>query len=202
MLKQIIFDLNDTLVRGLTGVEEELSLQVDTPKDKILECLRDDKMLGFLLGETSEDEFLGYVIRKNSWGIDLNELKRMVRRNFDYVIDGMDELVKELSSHYDLVLLSDQGKEWAEYVEEHHAFIRLIPHRFYSCDYGIRKTGKEIFELVLKRLGCGNQECLFIDDRERFLKMAEAVGIPSIEFKNVMQLRDELDKHGVLCVKE
>ncbi len=199
MVKYIIFDLNDTLVRGLTGVEVELATRVHTCQDKILECLRDDKMLGFLLGATSEDEFLGYVIGKNSWHIELAELKRIIRRNFDVVVDGMDRLVQELALQYDLVLLSDQGKEWAEYVEAHHEFIKLLGRRFYSCDLGIRKTGKEIFELVLQRLGCRNTECLFIDDRERFTKVAEEVGIPSIQFRNVNQLRAELRKREIPC---
>ena len=40
MVKCIIFDLADTLVRGLTGIENELVNYIPLQKDQILSCFR------------------------------------------------------------------------------------------------------------------------------------------------------------------
>jgi FMN phosphatase YigB (HAD superfamily) len=60
---------------------------------------------------------------------------------------------------------------------------------------GTREGG--IYELTLSRLGMESHECLFIDDNSNCLMAAEAVGIKTILFENVAQLKVELLKRGV-----
>lgn len=198
----LIFDLNDTLVRGLSGVEETLTGMVGTKKDDILSCLRDDEMLPFLLGQSSKDAYLRAIITKHSWDLELAVLKSVVRKNFDRVISGMDVLVQDLSRVYPLFLLSDQGREWAEYVEERHAFIRLFRQKFYSFAMGRRKTEIDTYRSVLDLIGYAAERCLFIDDRERFVRQAEAAGMQAIVFHDSGQLREELRRKGINAVGE
>jgi hypothetical protein len=58
MIQCIIFDLADTLIRGLTGIEELLAEKyLSTPKEQILACFRGEEMGEFLIGNRSETEY-------------------------------------------------------------------------------------------------------------------------------------------------
>jgi epoxide hydrolase-like predicted phosphatase len=74
----------------------------------------------------------------------------------------------------------------------------------FSFEVGLRKPDLPdstrdggIYELTLKRLRLVPGECLFIDDNSNCLMAAEAIGIKTILFENVAQLKVELLKSGV-----
>ncbi|MBN2352195.1 MAG: HAD hydrolase-like protein [Spirochaetales bacterium] len=199
MIKYVIFDLADTLVRGLTGIGEGLSDNcAPTPKDHIVDCLRGEEMTDFLLGRTTEDDYLGSLIRKYHWSIDLDSLKKTIRRHFDEAIPGMAELVRQLSGKYSLVLLSNHGREWVEYIEKKHRFLDLIRRRFYSFDLKCLKNTPEIFLRVLAALNAEPTECMFIDDRETVTQTAR--GLDAIRFTDAETLKDELRRRGIRLV--
>ncbi len=202
MIRCLIFDLNDTLVRGLTGVEEALAPILGIDKAEILPALRSDEMLPFLLGETSEDEYLRTVITAHAWPIDLDLLKRLIRANFAHAVPGADELARHLSGRYELALLSDDGREWAAYKEAAHGFLALFARKFYSFDLTSRKNDPRTFRTVLEALGRAPGECLFIDDRQRFLDAALGAGLTGIRFEGSPSLRGRLAEFGVEVLAE
>lgn len=197
MIRCLIFDLNDTLVRGLTGVEEALAPVLGIEKAEILPALRSDEMLPFLLGEAGEDEYLRAAIAAHAWRIDLDLLKRLIRANFAHAVPGAAALVRHLSGRYELALLSDDGREWAAYKEATHAFLALFARKFYSFDLKSRKTDPRTFRTVLEALGRGPEECLFIDDRQRFLDAAQEAGLAGIRFEDSPSLRERLSEIGI-----
>lgn len=197
MIRCLIFDLNETLVRGLTGVEEALAPILGIDKADILPALRCDGMLPFLLGETSEEDYLRAVIAARAWRIDPDLLKRLVRANFDHAVPGAAELVRHLSGRYELAIHSDEGREWAAYKETAHGFLALFPRKFYSFDLKSRKTDPRTFRTVLEALGRGPDECLFIDDRQRFLDAAREAGLAGIRFEGSPSLRERLAEYGI-----
>ncbi|HKZ45146.1 MAG TPA: HAD family phosphatase [archaeon] len=66
-----------------------------------------------------------------------------------------------------------------------------------SCDVGMMKPDREMYELVLKKLGVAAEECVFIDDNSNNVEGAEKVGMKAILFKDAKQLEDDLRKCGV-----
>jgi putative hydrolase of the HAD superfamily len=70
---------------------------------------------------------------------------------------------------------------------------------FSSCYLGVRKPGAEIYNLALKIAQRAPQECIFIDDRSLNLECAREMGINTIQYKNVGQLKAELARYGVLA---
>lgn len=55
-----------------------------------------------------------------------------------------------------------------------------------------RKTNKDFFEHFLKETSLKAKECIFIDDREKNVKLARQVGIYSILFKDYQDLNKKL----------
>jgi len=68
---------------------------------------------------------------------------------------------------------------------------------FSSCYLGLRKPGAEIFYRALQITQRKPQECIFIDDRGLNLECAQEMGMHTIQFHSVGQLRDELARLGV-----
>ena len=62
----------------------------------------------------------------------------------------------------------------------------------FSCKEGVRKPEKKIFELTLKKLGVHAPEAVFIDDKKENVKSAEKIGLKTVLFKNILQLKKEL----------
>lgn len=67
----------------------------------------------------------------------------------------------------------------------------------FSCVEGIAKPEREIYEIVLNRLGSKAQETVFVDDRIDYVQGAKEAGLRAVLFENIEQLKQELDQLGV-----
>jgi putative hydrolase of the HAD superfamily len=68
---------------------------------------------------------------------------------------------------------------------------------FSSCYLGVRKPGAEIYDLALKIAQRAPEECIFVDDRALNLECARELGIRTIHYQGLSQLKTELGRHGV-----
>lgn len=68
---------------------------------------------------------------------------------------------------------------------------------FSSCYLGVRKPDAGIYKLALKITQREPAECILIDDRGLNLECARELGMNTIQYKNLAQLRDELARFGV-----
>ena len=98
------------------------------------------------------------------------------------VIAPTEELIHDLkAAGYRLYVLSNMSKEFI-------AFLRKVPvYRYFdgevvSCEEGVCKPEKEIYELLLSRYDLDPQETIFIDDRKENVEAAEQVGITGFHF--------------------
>jgi putative hydrolase of the HAD superfamily len=64
----------------------------------------------------------------------------------------------------------------------------------FSCLEGIMKPERKIYEITLARLGTTAPQTLFIDDKQEYIDGAKQVGLKTILFKNIDQLKKELTK--------
>ena len=119
------------------------------------------------------------------------------------------ELLTELrTAGYRLAALSNLESSRARWLREH-GIEALFDAVVFSCEVGLRKPDMskctpenlEIYRLALRRLGLGADECLFVDDNVNCVSAAESMGIRSIKFENVEQLRKELPTWGVTIQK-
>lgn len=62
----------------------------------------------------------------------------------------------------------------------------------FSCWEGIKKPERKIYELALERLSSRPNQSVFIDDKPRCIKGAEEVGLNTVLFESVSQVKHEL----------
>lgn len=69
--------------------------------------------------------------------------------------------------------------------------------RIFSCEEGVAKPEKRIYELMAKRLGVTNNELIIIDDKNENIEGAINAGTFGILYKNPQQLVSELGFYGI-----
>ncbi len=67
----------------------------------------------------------------------------------------------------------------------------------FSCVEGAAKPERKIYERTLRRLGVGASESVLIDDRQSNIDGARQVGLNTILFESVEQVKNELRRLGV-----
>ena len=142
MIKTIIFDLSEVLIAGLVGIEKELAPLVNLSEEDFLEGLWTDSFWELMKGRISEDEYLSDVFQRNNWNADKNIFKNVIRKNFHHEVEGMIEILENLSNDYKLILLSDHAEEWMEYIEKVYPFLDLFHRKYFSFQSGEIKRKK------------------------------------------------------------
>lgn len=197
MTQCIIFDLSEVLIAGLVGTEQELSQTLSLPAQEILPCFGGSLADDLFRGNISEEAYLKRIIAREEWPIEVASLKTVIRNNFHNEVEGSLDILMDLASRYELVLLSDHAQEWVTYIQSIHPFLKVFKQTFFS--YGLRRLKKdpETFSMVLDAVSASPHSCLFIDDSPRNVAVAESVGISGIQFVNAEQLAAELKERVI-----
>ena len=115
------------------------------------------------------------------------------------IYDNIDNLLIELKSGFRLVALTNtniiHNKTWREkYADTLQHFEKI----FSSQEMGTRKPERESYETVLNYLKCNPAETIFLDDNIVNIQGAEKLGIVSILVNSNAQMKNDLQRHGVL----
>jgi putative hydrolase of the HAD superfamily len=111
------------------------------------------------------------------------------------------ELVELLAqSKFEAIYLAtNQDPVRGKYIADMFATETWLDGCFASYALGCAKPDPEFFRIALARIGVPPQECLFIDDKEKYLAGAASVGIATIHYRDLAQLTAELRDLGLLA---
>jgi putative hydrolase of the HAD superfamily len=101
------------------------------------------------------------------------------------------------TGRYAMASLNNESLEINEYRVRKFRLRDYFEAFFSSCYLGVRKPDREIYQIALRITQCQLGESVLIDDRGLNLECARELGIDTILFRNVEQLRDDLAKLGV-----
>ena len=80
---------------------------------------------------------------------------------------------------------------------EKHPFFKTLKGIVLSGEERVCKPDPKIYQILLQRYRLLPEECVFIDDRQENLDTAQQLGIETILFRTVEQVRKELKNKGV-----
>jgi putative hydrolase of the HAD superfamily len=100
------------------------------------------------------------------------------------------------SSGVKTALLSNMPHDMIHYVRQKFDWLKQFDHQTFSAEVSLIKPDPAIYEHSLRGVGVAPSEALFVDDKERNVQGARAVGIHAIQFRSVEQLRSELRELG------
>lgn len=196
MIKVIIFDLEKVLIPIWQEVFD--SPEVSVKKSLVAKFFDDHLNLRKELqyGRLSENEFWNRFIQFTNANITVDQLKTGVRKVLKPFAEVID-VIRSLKQNYKLVLLSNFTKEWAEYLVDEYRFHEIFDYMFWSFQNGIKKPSSEAYLQVAEKFKVHPEECLLIDDKDRNVEGARAVGMKTILYTHPQNLREELSKFGV-----
>lgn len=113
---------------------------------------------------------------------------------------GTVEIFKELKDggKYKIYALTNWSAETFPMAQQRFDFLNWFDGVVVSGTEKMRKPTPAFYQTLLDRYDVKAEESLFIDDNYRNILAAEKLGINSIHFTSPEQLRDELEKRGIL----
>lgn len=100
------------------------------------------------------------------------------------------------SAGFKTAILSNMPSDMVSHLRNNFAWINHFDHHIFSAEVRSIKPEPAIYQHCIEALGVRPSEALFIDDRDANLEQARAVGIRSIRFQSVEQLRQDLQTLG------
>jgi len=112
---------------------------------------------------------------------------------------GTIDLARALArtGRYRLMTINNESAELNQYRLEQFGLRDIFITFFSSCWVGILKPARRIYEVALAMSQAEAADSVFIDDRERNLEPARALGMRTIRFTDALGLRQELAAMGV-----
>ena len=193
MIEAIIFDFGGVIIPEPEGdVNRYFSEKFSVPYD-LTEATIEKLLLKFQTGDITDKEFwstfateVGIEMPEDYEKLWLNEAS-IVPRKPDVV-----EIVRKLGeAGYKLAILSNTIPPYARYNRENDNY-NGFEYTILSSEAGMKKPNPEFYRLALERIGAQAQDCVYIDDKEKYLKPAEEIGMKTILFTTASQLEDEL----------
>lgn len=103
--------------------------------------------------------------------------------------------LRSLRPRYKTAILSNASLEVREFITETFHLDREFDLIIISSEEGIRKPEAELYSLALSRLDVRPEEALFIDDEQRYIDGARALGIHALQFKDAEQVIEEMKQY-------
>ena len=150
-------------------------------------------------GEVEEYKNENKIIKLNSISPEIEvDGKKLKKYSTTTLRKKIEELTKIKNDYY-VGILSDQSYFSKKALLEKYSLLGDFKPNVISCDEGIRKPNKKIYELLKKKLDKIDKkikynEILFIDNRNWNLKPAKKLGMKTILFKNNKQTKKKLNK--------
>lgn len=152
----------------------------------------------FETGELTLNEYLRRTVFYRARPFTPEEFKTFMFEQSQPFPESL-ELLKDLARtrRYMLAALNNESLEINEYRIATFRLRDYFEAFFSSCYLGLRKPGAQIYNRAIQITQRQPQECVLIDDRGLNLECAQEMGINTILFKNVTQLRDDLAGFGI-----
>jgi len=163
-----------------------------------LEDLHGETVAMLEQGRMGLDEYLRNTVFYQSRPFGLEEFKACMMAQSAPFPESI-ELARALArtGRYRLMTINNESDELNRYRLEQFGLRDIFIAFFSSCWVGVLKPGRRIYELALAMSQAVPEASVFVDDRERNLEPARALGMRTIRFTDALRLRQELAELGV-----
>lgn len=197
-IKTIVFDLGGVVFTDGTRVAiTKLSRKYNIPIEVIENLFNGVIGSAYRTGNLTIYEFWNTV--KTELGIhEPPEKLSQIWLSGYKPIAGMFQILEQLrDKNFELLYLSDNVKERVDYLEGKYHFLNFFKNGVFSFSVGVRKPAVQIYEALLHMTKSLPEECLYIDDVEKFLEPASSLKMQTIHYMNSLQLAHELSSRGI-----
>lgn len=194
-IKAIIFDADGMIVHE-ERFSKRYSKKTGVPIEDLLPFFETD-FLDCELGKKDVKEALLPYLTKWKWNGTVDELLKFWFEGSRIDNEVVDLIKKIKESGIVCVLSTKQEKYRVEYIKNELGLGKLFDFIVSSHEVGYFKDNSEFYRELFKLIPeIKPNEILFFDDRQKNIKAAESVGIKSVLYKNIEDLKDINKKYG------
>ena len=199
-IRNVVFDVGNVLVPwDPAGIEERAFGKDRLEASSFVPPLRGNPIwLAVNRGELSlEEAKLRYVADDGFAPEEIDALWEALYASFPLISDTramMDELK---SSGYRLFAITDNVHEIVAQLKRDYDFWDLFEVAAVSAEIGTLKPDPRIYHWLLNEAGIEAGESVFLDDVQRNVDGAKAVGMDAFVFTDALQARTDLQSIGV-----
>ncbi|MFC1722743.1 HAD-IA family hydrolase [Nanoarchaeota archaeon] len=195
-IKGIICDFGGVIGTDADTILHDILIERGVSEEEFLEIwrLHWPKMK---IGEEETDDIWNEV-KKRYGDFDIDELKSEYRKGITVDASIIDYFRKVKSKGIKLAVLANEAREWFNLKNEIGKLDEVFDVVYSSADLKVPKPYPESYLKTLKALGLEAEEVVFVDNMERNTKAAEEIGMKSILFVNLEQLKKELIGLGII----
>jgi len=199
--KAVIFDLGNVLIDFDHMIAaKKIAKFSDKEGKEIFDLFFDSELTNaFEEGKVSPQDFFTKVKETLNLKISYDEFVRIWNAIFFLSNKNLRvyNLAYDLKSRCKVVVLSNINVLHYEHIKKtfpvFDAFHRVVA----SCELGLRKPQREIYQKTLQMLKVSPHDCFYTDDRPELVESAKSLGIRGFVFKNVEQLKKDLQLFGI-----
>ena len=187
MIRGIIFDCFGVLYHGSLEHLRDLA-----PIERVQEVT--DLSHSYDYGYITQNDYfrgIGEIIGKTPDEVDAICKEQHVRN------ERLISFIYSLRQQYKVALLSNVGRGFIEELFSEKELSELFSAEVLSNEVGMAKPSAAIYKLTAERLELSPEECIMIDDIERNVEGATAVGMQGIVYQSFSQLMREFDKRRI-----
>ena len=196
MIKLIIFDLGGILVENydipfFRAIANASGKSVQEIEEKIKPLMQKSER-----AEISEYEFVRQFLKEMNCKENPEKFLD-IRRKATKEAAGIRDLITKLRKHYKVAFATNNAEEEFTYNNKSMHFDKLFDWGIASYQAQARKTEPKIFEIILQHFNTKPEETIFLDDSVANLKAPQALGIKTIHFSYLEQVKKELEEVGI-----
>lgn len=151
------------------------------------------------LGKVPIKEYFELIKEKLNLELTTKELRNI----FDDIFTEnhlMSSFIRRLENRIPLAAITNTNRSHYEYILNRFGILSSFKRIFASCNLGIKKPSPGIYHHAVSYLGLRAQECLFIDDQERNLMPASAMGFHVHRYRQFELFLTQCHHMGIPCV--
>lgn len=193
MIRAIIFDLNGVFIQS-PKLSERFKTDFGVPTDQFLLALKE--IMAIVRQQNAGDAFSYWQPYLKKWNVNLNR-----GQFFNYWFSAEKEVpelikyAKELQGKgIKIIILSNNFVERASYYDTNFPFLKSFDGLYYSWQTGFVKPDKRAFEKILKEHHLKPQECIYFDDSEGNIEVAQSLGIKAFIYKGLEDIQKIINK--------
>jgi len=161
-------------------------------KDEFLAEVRKEQDL-LETGKMTIQQFYSRLKGKIGLKIDFDLFEEAWCDMFDLNQEVID-YARDLSESHNIFFASNTNESHIKYLQKEYPEIFFVKGMGLSYELESLKPEKEFFEKLFEKFNLTPESCLFIDDLQKNVDGARELGVQSILFKDLDQLKSELEK--------
>jgi putative hydrolase of the HAD superfamily len=195
MIQAVLFDFGGVIAEegfrnGLRAIARKHDLDPDNFFDTAHELVYST---GYVLGRADESAYWKALRKETGITTAEGDLRKEILDRFT-IRPEMVDIAQDLKRKgFTVGILSDQTN-WLDELNKKYRFFRHFDPVFNSYYLHTGKEDASLFIEICNTMGLNPEEVLLIDDSEDNVDRASSKGLKAIHFKNLEQLRDELNK--------